>query len=67
MMLAVYLSSQGALGAVKTTVLCASDEGLAIIHQPSYTVIITCQVHFLHYLISILLHGFSPFILYLKY
>ena len=51
MVLAVYLSSQGALGAVKTAVLRASGDGLAVIHQPSYTVIITCQIHFPHYII----------------
>ena len=40
-----------ALGAVKTVVLRASGNGLAVIHQPSYTVIITCQIHFPHYII----------------
>ena len=30
--------------------LRASSESLAVIHQPSYTVIITWQIHFLHYI-----------------
>ena len=33
MMLAVYLSPQGALGAVKTTALRTSGEGLALQHD----------------------------------